>query len=287
MTLTATLRKTFNRRWWWTTLLVIAGVLVLIRLGLWQLDRHDQRVAFNLYVADRWREAPFDLAGNPLPGNLKELEYRRVQVEGKFDYAHQILLSNQIHSGAPGVNLITPLVMADGRAVLVARGWVPVNRSSPDQWSQFEEPLGAPVIGLIQESQLLPNGSAPPVPLTPQVEWYTLNIDAIQPQMPYPLLPVFILQLPEEGRSRNALPYRAEPIVLDEGTHFSYAIQWFMFAVILGVGYIFFIRTQELREQRIAGKLEPVAGTEAETESSSSALQADRSGPPSTGPRHA
>lgn len=287
MTLTATLRKTLNRRWWWTTLLVIAGVLVLIRLGLWQLDRHEQRRAFNQFVADRWRQEPFDLANNPLPDDLHELEYRRVQVEGVFDYDHQILLTNQIHSGAPGVNLITPLVMEDGRAVLVARGWIPVNRATPDQWSQFEEPPGAPVIGLIQESQLLPNGSAPPVPPSPQVEWYTLNIDAIQPQMPYPLLPVFILQLPEDGRSRNAFPFRAEPIVLDEGAHFSYAIQWFMFAVILGVGYIFFIRAQELREQRIAGTLQPAAESESGMPSSAPGPQADLSGPPTTGPSHA
>jgi hypothetical protein len=84
--------------------------------------------------------------------------------------------------------------------------------------------------------------------------------------MPYELLPVFILQLPEEGRSFNDLPLREEPLVLDEGSHFSYAIQWFMFALILGVGYIFFIRTQELREQRIAGTLQDGATQEMDRE---------------------
>jgi hypothetical protein len=71
--------------------------------------------------------------------------------------------------------------------------------------------------------------------------------------MPYALLPVFILQLPEENRPYNALPFREEPLALDEGNHFSYAIQWFMFAAILGVGYLFFIQSQELRAQRLAG----------------------------------
>lgn len=284
MTITAAVLKTFNRRWWWTTLLVIAGVIVLIRLGLWQLDRHDQRRAFNAHVADRWRETPFDLNNLGLPGDLNTLEYRRVQVTGEFDYANQILLSNQIHSGAPGVNLITPLVMPDGRAVLVARGWIPVNRATPDQWAEFEEAEGAPVVGLIQESQLLPNGNAPTPPDAPQLEWYTLNIAAIQPQMPYELLPVFVLQLPEEGRSLSTMPFRAEPLVLDEGSHLSYAIQWFMFALIFGVGYIFFIHTQELREQRIAGTLEPaVTETSANTVADSNPVGTSQ--PP--GPRHA
>ena len=248
--------KLLSRRWWLTTLIVTAGVYVLIQFGFWQLDRLEQRRAFNAHVYERWQQEPFDVNSNALPSNLNELEYRRVQAEGEYDYANQILLTNQTRNSAPGAILVTPLVLEDNRAVLVARGWIPFNQSEPEFWPQFEEP-DAPVIGLIQETQLLPNGSAPTPPAQPQVKWFTLNIDAIQPQMPYELLPVFILQLPEEGRSYSALPVREEPLALDEGSHFSYAMQWFMFALILGVGYIFFIRAQELREQRIAGTLDP------------------------------
>jgi surfeit locus 1 family protein len=135
--------------------------------------------------------------------------------------------------------------------VLVARGWLPSGEDRPERWSAHEEPPNAPVIGLIQETQLLPNGNAPTPPAEAQIEWFQINIDAIQPQMPYALLPVFILQLPETGRTINDLPMREEPLVLDEGSHFSYAIQWFMFAVILGVGYIFLVRTQEMRAARL------------------------------------
>ena len=252
----ATLPKLFNRKWWWTTLIVIIGVFILIQLGYWQLDRLEQRRAFNAHVAERWREEPFDVSNHAIPDDLSELEYRRVQVEGEFDYSHQILLSNQTANGAPGSIVVTPRVLPDGRAILVARGWLPNGEDAPENWSKYEELADAPVIGLLQETQLLPNGNAPTPPETPQVEWYQINIDAIQPQMPYELLPVFILQLPEEGRNSNDLPLREEPLVLDEGSHLSYAIQWFMFALILGVGYIFFIQTQELREQRIAGTLQ-------------------------------
>jgi surfeit locus 1 family protein len=262
----AVLPKIFNRRWWWTTLLVIAGVIVLIQLGFWQLDRLEQRRTFNRTVAERWRLEPFDVNTNEIPADLSEMEYRRVQASGELDYSNQIVLSNQTRNQAPGVILVTPLVLDDNRAILVARGWVPSNRSAPEYWAEYEEPDGQSVVGLIQESQLLPNGNAPTPPDAPQVEWYTLNIDAIQPQMPYELLPVFILQLPEEGRSLNQLPMRDEPLTLDEGSHLSYAIQWYMFALIFGVGYIFFIHSQELREQRIAGTLEhtPVPGMDDE-----------------------
>ena len=265
MSILSTLGKLFNRRWWWTTLLVIAGVAVLIRLGFWQLDRLDQRRAFNQRVAERWRETPFDVYHNMIPDDLTQLEYRRVQATGEWDYANQILLTNQSRAdGSPGVTLVTPLVLDDGRAVLVARGWIPYNQSAAEFWPDYAEPAGAPVVGLIQESQRLPNGEVPTPPPAPQVEWYRLAIEAIQPQMPYALLPVFILQLPEDDRPYDALPFREEPLALDEGSHFSYAIQWFMFALILGVGYVFFIRYKELRELRIAGKLGQTDETDAD-----------------------
>jgi len=262
--------KLFNRRWWWTTLLVIAGVIVLINLGLWQFDRLDQRRAFNQRVAERWQQEPYDITTAQVPADLSELEYRRVQVEGEFDYSEQIVLTNQTRNGGPGVVLVTPLVLDDNRAVLVARGWLPYQESEPENWPKYEEPPGEPVIGLIQESQLLPNGSAPTPPESPQTEWFRINIDAIQPQMPYELMPFFVLQLPEADRSYNKLPLREEPIQLDEGSHFSYAMQWFMFAVILGVGYLFFVQTQELRAQRLAAmpdespEADPAARTSAE-----------------------
>lgn len=255
MSILATLPKLISRKWWLSTIIILIGIGVLIQLGMWQLDRRDQRQAFNMRVAERWNEEPFNVNTNAIPDDLSTLEYRRVQVTGEFDYANQVLLSNQTRSQAPGSVAVTPLVLEDGRAILVARGWLPSGADKPENWSKYEEPAGAPVIGLLQESQLLPNGNAPTPPTTPQVEWYQINIDAIQPQMPYELLPVFILQLPEEGRTINNLPMREEPIALDEGSHFSYALQWFMFAIILGVGYIFFVRTQELREQRIASTL--------------------------------
>lgn len=262
MSILATLPKLLSRKWWLPTLIIIIGVVTLIQLGFWQFDRLEQRRAFNTRVAERWRQEPFDVNNNEIPEDLKTLEFRRVQVEGEFDYDNQILLSNQTRNQAPGSVIVTPLVLDDDRAVLVARGWLPSGADRQDRWREFDEPADAPIVGLIQESQLLPNGRVPTPPAAPQTEWFQINIDAIQPQMPYELLPVFILQLPEEGRTINDLPMREEPLMLDEGSHFSYAIQWFMFAVILGGGYIFFVRSAELREQRIAGTLQEDASKE-------------------------
>ena len=249
-------KRLFNRRWWWTTLLVIVGMIILVRLGFWQLDRRDQRLAYNGMVVERWKQEPYNLNSSSLPDDLSELNFRRVQIEGEFDYNNEILLKNQTVNGSPGVILVTPLVYKQGQAVLVSRGWVPQRASSPEEAAQFVEPEHVPVIGVVHESELLPSGEAPPVPTSSRREWFRIYIDAIQPQMPYTLMPVFIEQMPEEGRSANALPFREEPWrqLKDPGMHLSYAIQWFLFSVIFGFGYIQFVRYTELREQRVAAE---------------------------------
>jgi len=232
-----------NRRWWFPTLFVIASVYVLIQLGFWQLDRLEQRRNFNQFVASRWDQEPYDVTNNQLPDELAELEYRRVQLKGNFDEANQIALKNQFRNQEPGVNLVTPLLLPDGRAILVARGWVPLAESMPEDWPQFTA-ASETVVGMLQESQTLAGAKTPE---EPQIEWFRIDIDAIQQQMPYELLPVFVTQLPEPGRGFDDLPYRKIPFEITEGNHFSYAVQWFSFALVFGLGYIQFILYTERR----------------------------------------
>ncbi len=248
----AILKTIWNRKWWWTTLLVILGMIFLAQLGFWQLDRLQQRRDFNARLVERWDSQPFDVNNETIPTALEELEWRRVKVEGKFDYERQVLLTNQTREdGGTGVIFLTPLVMDENRAVLVARGWVPYDLASQEKWAQFDEVPNTPVVGLIQESQ---TNVDRPAQKEAQTDWYQIDIPAIQNQMPYELLSVFILQLPEPGRKADALPLREIPDYIqfpNEASHLSYAIQWFLFSVIFGFGYLQFVRTSDMRSARL------------------------------------
>lgn len=249
--------KLLSRRWWYVTLFVVAGVYVLARLGFWQLDRLEERRAFNELVAARWDQEPFNLNDSTLPTNLDDVGYRRIVATGAFDYGNQVALKNQNRDSGPGVKLITPLLLPDGQAILVVRGWIPYSQAKPEQWPQFNEATGdAAIVGMLQKSQVLPGATAPD---GPQTEWFRVDIEAIQRQMPYQLLPVFLLQLPEPGRGYDALPYREIPFEITEGNHFSYALQWFMFAAILGGGYLPYIAYQEKRRERVQQQREKAA----------------------------
>lgn len=238
----------FSGRNWLLTLIVVAAVAVCVRAGFWQMDRREQKRQLNQLLVERWDAPPFDLTHQALPADLGELEYRRVLVAGTFDYDHQIILRNELRDGAPGVNLITPLRLPDGRAILVARGWVPVNQAGPEYWPHYVEPADLQVVGLLKESQTLPAASQP---AAPQSEWFRVDVAAIQRQTPYELMPAFLAMLPEPGRDPYALPARTPPPELaDEYMHVSYTIQWFTFAVIFTFGYIQLLRVQERRSRQ-------------------------------------
>lgn len=245
----------FSRRWRFATVLVVIGMIFLAQLGFWQLDRLDQRRAENARLIAQMEQNPLILDGSvqwmyPTGLDPTALDDRVAQATGRFDYASQIVITNQAWFDQPGVHLVTPLLI-DGsdKAVLVDRGWVPYARSTADQWPQFEEGIQVQVIGYIQKAEVRPGGPVDP-PASAQSEWFRVDVAGIQPQMPYDLLPFYLMWQPEgEAVAQTALPYRtAVEFDLSEGSHLSYAIQWFLFAAMFGVGYVYYVR-KDMRER--------------------------------------
>ncbi len=237
---------TLSRQLWWSATIVLVAMAVMIRLGFWQLDRLAQRRASNAALIHQLALPPLSLVGGTLPvelaagSDLTALKNRATSVRGTYDFSHQVVLKLQSWEGQPGVHLITPLLIeGNSQAVLVDRGWVPYSETAPDHQRQFDEPGSVTVTGRIELSQPLPAAAAQPG--SPQTEWYRLDIAAIQAQVPYPLLPVYIQQSPLPGGNAK-LPYRVEPVYdLSDGPHLSYAIQWYSFAVILGCVYVYYV----------------------------------------------
>jgi surfeit locus 1 family protein len=239
------LRELITGRRLWLTLLVVAGVALCVRLGFWQLDRHQQRASENARIAEGLRQPPLTLdAATPNP---HALDYRPVTARGIFDPSQEILLRNRSLGGATGYHLITPLRLADGTAVLVDRGWVPLAANDPTQRRMFAPPPGEVTItGVARQAQIYRGGPKDP-PLGPERlrldSWFRVDIPRIQQQVSYPLLPVFVQQQPEPGNS----PSLPRPIPVEDlglGSHLGYTLQWFSFAVVLLVGYIALMRRQ-------------------------------------------
>lgn len=244
--------RMFSRRWLLATLLVIAGVALCVRLGIWQLDRLEQRRAFNARVQAQIDQPPLLLAGEALNEDLYNMEYRPVKVRGSYDFNHEVAIINQSYGNEWGVHLLTPLIIAEtGQAVLVDRGWIPHQDYQSGDWSKFAEPGVVEVTGVLRRPQIKAEigGRTDPTPAPGEARrraWNFVNIEQIGKQVDYPLLGVYIQQAPDSSWTR--LPYRTQPeIEISEGPHLGYALQWFTFAALLGIGYPFFIRRQESR----------------------------------------
>ncbi|MEW5870321.1 MAG: SURF1 family protein [Chloroflexota bacterium] len=242
--------RMFSRRWFIATLLVAVGVAALTRLGIWQLDRLDQRRAFNARVQAQIDAPLLVLTGEALSADLFDMEYRQVQATGEYDFSNQIALRNQYWENQWGVHLITPLIISGSQqAILVDRGWIPAEDFESGDWSKFDEPGQITVNGVLRRPQVKAElgGRSDPTPApgsAPLKAWNFVNIEQIARQIPYTLLPAYLQQAPDSTWS--AMPYRTQPeLELTEGPHLSYAMQWFAFATILGLGYPFFIRRQE------------------------------------------
>jgi len=241
------LLKMFSRKWWFATLLVIAGTLVLIRLGVWQLNRLDERRAFNTQVESARSQTLLDL-NQEQPEDITQMEWRPVQFVGEYDFANQIVIRNQYYREQYGYHLLTPLLTQE-TAVLVDRGFIPAEgNSTPEDWRKYDEVGEVKVTGQIRLGSGKPAlggvADALPVDGSRLVIWNNADVVQVADQMPYPILPIYIQVNADVSDAEPPIPFQPE-IELTEGPHFGYAMQWFIFATILFLGYPFYIRKQE------------------------------------------
>jgi surfeit locus 1 family protein len=241
------LKKMFSRKWLLTTLLVFLGTAVCARLGIWQLDRLEQRRAFNTQVESMRAAEPLDL-NNELPENVSTMEWRAVTVTGEYDFENQVALRNQYNGDQYGYHLVTPLLF-NGTAVLVDRGFIPADgNSAPADWRVYDEEGTVTVIGQIRLGQVKPafGGVADALPENGEMlfVWNNLNLEQIAAQLEFSILDVYIQPNVEIGDTIPPIPF--QPVVeITEGSHFGYALQWFAFVTILFVGYPFYLRKQD------------------------------------------
>jgi surfeit locus 1 family protein len=209
-----------------------------IRLGVWQVDRLHQRRERNAVLLAARVRPPLEVEGSLTAAAARD---RRLQARGVYDYARERLWRARSYQGVPGVDLVTPLRLADGAAVLVDRGWAP----SPDAYHvdqpAYREGDSAVVLGL---GMLAPRarGDVDPVVLRDSV--------------PYPLVPFVVQQLPPATALYRPLPpglIRWPIPELSDGPHLSYAIQWFSFAVIIVVGSVALARKRAAEAELALG----------------------------------
>jgi len=231
----------FSKRWRWATLLVLVLTAVFIRLGIWQLDRLEQRRAQNAAIIAVLDTPAYQMDAAPLP-NAQQIPGRWVTVTGRYDSDHQMLLILQNWQNRAGVNLITPLLLDDGDvAVLIDRGWIP--NEELGNLAAYDVSGPVTLTAYVALPEILGRQTAPDPTFQPEI--YRVDTAVLQTQLPYDLQPVYLV-LPPDETGNIEWPYRQpREIDISDGPHLGYALQWFAFALIALGGYAYFVRRSE------------------------------------------
>ncbi|MDH5506374.1 MAG: SURF1 family protein [Anaerolineae bacterium] len=223
---------------------------VMVRLGKWQLDRLEQRRAFNARVSQQVELPRLLLDADAAELDLYAMEYRKVVLHGEYDFSKEIALRNRAFNNRFGVELFTPLMIEGSqKAVLVNRGWIPIEESAPEDWHQYQVDGVVTVQGIIRRAPAKPDYGTMQNPTkepdaTRLEFWNIIEITRIAEENDLELLPVYIL--PEAVGEIGVLPATAPfELELTEGPHAGYALQWFAFATTLLIGYPFFVKKQK------------------------------------------
>lgn len=239
--------------------LVVALVVTFVSLGLWQLRRLDERQARNAEIVARSEIPPVPVAElappGSEPGDVEDLEYRQVVATGTYDPGGEVLIRPRSLDGVSGWHVVTPLVLADGRAVLVTRGFAP-RAEDPEVARAAAAAAGGDVTvtGLAFPSQER-QGIGPTDPEDGTLlELARVDIARVDQQYAREILPFYVQLLSQDPPlDARGLPQRLPPPATDEGPHLAYAVQWFLFAGVGALGWPVLLRRTAEEERRSAG----------------------------------
>ena len=225
---------------WKASLTFFLLLLLVLSLGVWQLDRGYNKKELENTFLERQSQPVKEIKYNTF---LESDLYRNVVLEGRY-LENIFLLDNKIYNGKPGLKVFSPFETTNNSLVLVSRGWV-----------EFEDRSNLPIIKTINnvfkiqgvlrpeskdfvlENEEMNNKNNP-------ILVQTINLSELSNFLGKPLSP-YILELSE--LSESAFIKTWQPINLSSFRHFGYAVQWFGLAIVLIVGYVFFLRKGETK----------------------------------------
>ena len=231
---------------------ILAATTFLVGLGVWQLQRLEWKEALIARVQQGLSAPPATLGEIETAQRAGEdIEYRPVKLSGRYRHAGEAHYF-ATHKSRPGYFVYTPMELADGRLILVNRGYVPMNRKNRQTRVEGLPEGEVQITGLARSAPAQkPNGLVPNNDLEDNIfYWKSLTEMAFNPRSTIEkgeddLLTFFVDvrepehtgRWPEAGVTRIAFP----------NSHLQYAFTWFgLSAALMGVGgYFLFTRMRQ------------------------------------------
>lgn len=221
----------------WLAALAAAAVFAVacFFLGRWQWHRYEYKHTRAQRINSHYTAPPAPL-GQILPDTTTPLslpaDWTPVRVTGTYAAQQLMLVRNRPDNGNYGYEVLVPLDLGRGRALLVDRGWVPNAATASDRPAIPATPTGrVTVTGWLRMGE--PSLHRP----TRAGELASINLAEARQQTGADLYNAY-LNLKQEQGTGGQLFARAQALDApdtDEGPHLAYAIQWWFFT---GVGFV-------------------------------------------------
>ena len=236
-------RKLLSPRW----ILIHVGVALLIflmaNLGFWQLNRLDAKKDFNSVLRSH-TSTPVQTLDKAVPTkwNKATYEWIRVSISGTYDSSKAVTIINRSQDGSAGYNSAVPFTSTSNRTILVNRGFVPLVMSTPAAPSGEIE-----IVGYLRASQS--RSALGPIDSTDagNTEFQRFDVPLISAHVGRTLEPMFLQLIQESPAPSSQWPAKVPLPPLDEGTHLSYAMQWFFFCLVAFTAWVVVIRRKILQ----------------------------------------
>ncbi|MEU5210505.1 SURF1 family protein [Streptomyces sp. NPDC020742] len=248
-------RFLLSRQWVILTLVGLVLIPVMIKLGFWQLHRHEHKVAQNQLIASSLAAKPVPVTELAAPGRdlPRHDMWRTVTATGTYDTAHEVVVRQRTAADEQSIGyyVLTPLVLPGGDAVLVNRGWI----SAGNDLTKFPDvPAAAKgtvtVTGRMMADETTAVSGIKDTKGLPPRQIMLINSKEQAKRVGRPMLGGYIEQTGPKppGGTPEMVP---EPDHDSIGPHMAYAIQWWLFAAAVPVGWVILVR-RERRDRAAA-----------------------------------
>jgi cytochrome oxidase assembly protein ShyY1 len=226
-------------RWLAGAALAVAAAATMVLLGNWQLSRYHERSGINARIdaAAASTAAPLtqtlarpDVAGHAGPRPGADVAWAKVTMTGRYDATHEILARGRTVNGEVGFEIVTPLLLADGSAVLVDRGWTPPAEGGASA-APAVPPAPTGTVTVVGRAHLSESRPSPVERRDGRLQTRRISVPRLAAQLPYPVYGAYVLlteQTPAADPALVAIPIDHENAWQNGG----YAVQWWMFAVM-------------------------------------------------------
>lgn len=240
----------FTGKWMGYLLLAAVFATACVGLGRWQFDRRTEVVTNINKIKNNYSATPLGI--DQARGQFQKLdpamEWTPVSLKGHYETADQRVVRNRPLNGHPGYEVVVPLKLVSGDTVIIDRGWLPIGNREAGHPDTVPQPVSGQVtvVARLRPAEPQVNRGAPAGQLA------SIDLTNYAKELDYPILTGAYGELATESPAAVVNPAGFAMPSIDEGSHLSYAMQWFAFGVLAFVGFGYAARQQVRTDQMAA-----------------------------------